>query len=89
MPVILITSANGKTARHIMPLLLKAGSSVRALSHRMPAAPIEGVEWVTGDINDPNTIARCIDGARSPFAHGVADWTARIVASRVVAARFS
>src|ERR1700730_16442318 len=62
MPVILITSANGKTARHIMPLLLEAGSSVRALSHRMPAAPIEGVEWVTGDINDPNTIARCMDG---------------------------
>jgi uncharacterized protein YbjT (DUF2867 family) len=62
MPMILITSANGKTARHIMPLLLEAGSSVRALSHRMPAAPIEGVEWITGDINDPNTIARCMDG---------------------------
>jgi uncharacterized protein YbjT (DUF2867 family) len=63
--VILITSANGKTARHIMPLLLKAGKSVRALSRRMPAAPLDGVEWVSGDMNDPNTLSRCLEGVEA------------------------
>jgi uncharacterized protein YbjT (DUF2867 family) len=60
--MILVTSANGKTAQHVIPLLLAKGKSVRALSRRIPPTPREGVEYVAGDLNDPNTVARCVEG---------------------------
>jgi uncharacterized protein YbjT (DUF2867 family) len=59
--LILVTSANGKTGQHVIPQLLAKGKSVRALSRRAPAAPIDGVETVAGDMNDPNIIKRCVE----------------------------
>jgi uncharacterized protein YbjT (DUF2867 family) len=63
--MILVTSANGKTARHIIPLLLSKGRKVRALSHHLPSEPTVGVEAIAGDMNDPAVLARCVDGAEA------------------------
>jgi uncharacterized protein YbjT (DUF2867 family) len=63
--LILVTSANGKTGQHVIPELLAKGRSVRALSRHAPATPMDGVQAVAGDMNDPNVIRRCVEGVEA------------------------
>ena len=48
---------------HVLRALLAAGYRVRALA-RTPMAPIEGIEIVSGDLREPGTFARALDGCR-------------------------
>ena len=61
---IVVTGASGKIGRHIIPELLKAGYTVRALEHEEPVA-IDGVEIVKGDLSDeslPEKLVKGMDG---------------------------
>ena len=48
---------------HVLRALLAAGYRVRALA-RTPMAPVEGIEIVSGDLRQPGTFARALDGCR-------------------------
>ena len=60
--MILVTSANGKTAGHIISLLLAKGKKVRALSRHLPAMRRERVEAVAGDMTDESVLVRNLEG---------------------------
>jgi uncharacterized protein YbjT (DUF2867 family) len=64
----LVIGATGRTGRIVVAELLRAGRTVRALVRnpatcRLPA----DVELATGDLTDPESVARVADGARSAF----------------------
>jgi uncharacterized protein YbjT (DUF2867 family) len=64
----LVIGATGRTGRIVVAELLRAGRTVRALVRdpatcRLPA----DVELATGDLTDPESVARAADGARSAF----------------------
>ena len=63
--MILVTSGNGKTARHIIPLLLAKGECVRSLSSRLPTTTTTRVEAMAGDMNDPNVLLRAVAGVKA------------------------
>ncbi len=48
---------------HVLRALLTAGYRVRALA-RTPMAPIEGCEIVSGDLREPGSFTRMLDGCR-------------------------
>jgi uncharacterized protein YbjT (DUF2867 family) len=64
----LVIGATGRTGRIVVAELLRAERTVRALVRnpatcRLPA----DVELATGDLTDPESVARAADGARSAF----------------------
>ncbi|WP_433333321.1 NAD(P)H-binding protein [Spirillospora sp. CA-294931] len=61
---ILVTGATGNVGRHLVKELTNAGHRVRALT-RDPASapPLDGVEFVSGDLTRPETLERALDGA--------------------------
>jgi len=61
--VVLVTSANGKTARAIIPQLVQRGEQVRAVSRHLAREVVPGVEYVSGDMTDLSVVARCVKGA--------------------------
>jgi nucleoside-diphosphate-sugar epimerase len=58
---ILVTGAAGKVGRHLIPVLLDAGYSVRALQHRTPVEA-EGAEILEGSISDAHLVKQLLDG---------------------------
>jgi UDP-glucose 4-epimerase len=56
---IVVTGASGKIGRNVIPELLKAGYSIRALEHQEPVG-IEGVEIVKGDFSDETLPSRLV-----------------------------
>jgi dihydroflavonol-4-reductase len=48
---------------HVLRALLDAGYRVRALA-RTAMAPVEGCEIISGDLREPGTLARSLDGCR-------------------------
>ena len=65
---ILVTGATGNVGRYLVPQLVRAGAAVRALSRRtfkgdMPT----GVEHVTADLAEPESLGRVLDGVESVF----------------------
>jgi dihydroflavonol-4-reductase len=48
---------------HVLRALLAAGYRVRALA-RTPMEPVEGCEVVSGDLREPGTLTRALDGCR-------------------------
>ena len=70
--MILVTSANGKTAGHVIPLLLAKGRKVRALSRHLPALHQEGVEAVAGDMTDESVLAHNLEGVEAVIHIGIA-----------------
>lgn len=66
--MILLTSANGKTGRHVIPLLAGRGESIRALDISEKARELESMgasEIVIGDALDARTMKRAMRGARA------------------------
>lgn len=54
---ILITGGSGFIGTHLCSLLRKKGKRVRVLDLAMPLEPLDGVEYVRGDVRDPDTVA--------------------------------
>ena len=57
---IVVTGASGKIGKNVIPELLKAGYSIRALEHEEPVG-IEGVEIMKGDLADETLAPRIIE----------------------------
>lgn len=60
MSCIVLTGASGFLGHHLIPLLRADGLRVRALS-RQTAEPMPGVEWIAGDLGDPDIWDRLLE----------------------------
>ena len=56
-----LTGATGFVGSHVLDLALDEGHGVRALTRR-EQAPRAGVEWVRGDLDDREALARLVEG---------------------------
>lgn len=65
--MILVTGSTGNVGRELVGILASAGEPVRALARKPPPAPLDGVEHVTGDLDDPASLAPALDGAAGVF----------------------
>jgi NAD(P)H dehydrogenase (quinone) len=69
--MIAITGAGGKTGGAVIRALARRGASVRALVHRPEqAGSVEAqgaAEAVSGEMRDPGTLERLMDGARAAY----------------------
>lgn len=59
---VLVTGADGFLGRHLVMALVQMGAEVRALDQQFGAEVPHGVEPLLGDIGDPQTMRRAIDG---------------------------
>ena len=66
--MILVTGATGNVGRELTLVLVKAGHQVRALTRgtRQSMNP-SGVDRVTGDLNQPETLSAALDGVQEVF----------------------
>lgn len=58
---VLVTGGTGTLGRHLVPRLLEAGCRVRVLT-RTSREPVEGVEFVTGDLATGEGIEAAVEG---------------------------
>jgi len=87
--LLLLTGATGFIGHRAFPRLAADGWSVRCLSRRPEAArqAWPDREWVRGDADDPEALARAMDGCRVAFylIHGMSDlkqdWVGREIAT--------
>jgi uncharacterized protein YbjT (DUF2867 family) len=66
--MILITAANGKTGRHVIPQLAAVGEQVRAFVHTQDAADLKSLgaeEVMAGDLLDAPGLAKAMAGVRA------------------------
>ena len=59
---IAITGATGFVGSSLMKLAVERGWHVRALT-RSPQAPQEGVDWITGALDQPDSLSRLVEGS--------------------------
>lgn len=65
-PIILLTGASGFVGRHTAVALAALGWRVRAASRRGGAPrPASGIEWVTCDLERPDSLRNALNGARA------------------------
>ncbi len=57
-----ITGGSGFVGGHTLKAAATRGHRVRALARR-PQLPMDGVEWVSGNLDDPATLSQLVDGA--------------------------
>ena len=75
--MILVTGGSGYLGSHIVRKLVQAGEPVRVLVHNPARAKAEGrlsgleVEWVQGDVTNPETLRPAVDGTEA-IVHTVA-----------------
>jgi len=82
--VVLVTGATGRVGRLVVDELLRAGSSVRALTRRPEHAALPaGVEVVAGDLTVPASLDPALEGAVAVFLV----WTAAAATAPAVVAR--
>ncbi|MCS4276089.1 putative NADH-flavin reductase [Mycetocola sp. BIGb0189] len=62
MTQITILGGTGYAGSHIAREAVSRGLSVRAFSRSVPEAPIEGVDYVTGDVQDADTLTAAVTG---------------------------
>ena len=83
---ILVTGATGRVGRLVVDELLRAGTSVRALTRKRDSANLPAdVEVVAGDLTDPASLDAALDGAGAVFLV----WTAAPATLPAVAARLA
>jgi uncharacterized protein YbjT (DUF2867 family) len=79
---ILVTGATGRVGRHVVRELLAAGARVRAMTRHPDGAGLpEEVEVVAGDLAEPATLRRVLDGVAAMYLFPVpetADEVARL-----------
>ena len=84
--VVLVTGATGRVGRLVVDELLRAGTSVRALTRQPEHAALPaGVEVVAGDLTVPASLDSALDGAKGVFLV----WTAVPATAQAVVARLS
>ena len=67
--MILVAGATGNVGAELVRVLAATGGPVRALSRRPGSAALPaGVTSVRGDLNDPDSLADALNGARGMFA---------------------
>lgn len=62
MTQITILGGTGYAGSHIAREAVSRGLSVRAFSRSVPETPIEGVDYVTGDVQDADTLTAAVTG---------------------------
>ena len=73
MKPVLVTGASGFVGWHVARLLLERGMSVRALVREQSHVPELPVERITGDLRDPESLARAAAGCSIVY-HVAADY---------------
>jgi predicted dehydrogenase/nucleoside-diphosphate-sugar epimerase/glycosyltransferase involved in cell wall biosynthesis len=68
----LVTGASGAVGSAVVDRLLADGRQVRALVRRVPERPIDGVDYVIGNLGDPDAIDRAVRGAERIIHAGAA-----------------
>jgi predicted dehydrogenase/nucleoside-diphosphate-sugar epimerase len=68
----LVTGASGKLGTAVVTRLLEQDRSVRALVRRIPDQPVEGVEYVIGQLGHAETVDRAVAGAERIIHAGAA-----------------
>jgi dihydroflavonol-4-reductase len=63
----LVTGATGFIGSHVVAALAAAGAEVRGFDRRAPYEPPAGVEAVSGDVLDPDALARAMRGCDAVF----------------------
>lgn len=74
MPDVLLTGATGYVGGRLLPALLAHGATVRCFARRPEALESRpGVEVVAGDIHDPESVRRAVEGVRVAYylVHGM------------------
>ncbi len=66
----LVTGASGGLGSALVDRLRRDGKRVRAMVRRMPDRPLEGVEYVRGDLADATAVDRAVRGVRCVFHAG-------------------
>lgn len=77
MTSILVTGATGNIGRHLLPLLVDTGASVRALTRSDTELP--GVTTVRGDLTEPDTIDFTADAVFLLWPYTAADGAEAVV----------
>ena len=85
MTSILVTGATGNIGRHLLPLLVDSGASVRALTRS--ATELPGVTTVRGDLTEPDTIDFTADAVFLLWPYTAADGAEEVVEKIAASAR--
>ncbi|WP_433466191.1 NAD(P)H-binding protein [Spirillospora sp. CA-128828] len=65
--MILVAGSTGNIGSELVSILAASGEPVRALVRKPPPSEAAGVEYVTGDLDDPASLAPALDGTNGVF----------------------
>lgn len=68
----LVTGASGSLGGAVVRRLLAEGKKLRVLVRRIPERPLPGVEYVFGNLGDPEVVDRAVAGAETVIHAGAA-----------------
>jgi|RhiMetdeSRZDD1v2_1073273.scaffolds.fasta_scaffold31064_1 predicted dehydrogenase/nucleoside-diphosphate-sugar epimerase len=68
----LVTGASGSLGGAVVRRLVGEGKKVRVMVRRIPEKPVEGVEYVFGNLGDPEAVDRAVKGAETVIHVGAA-----------------
>jgi predicted dehydrogenase/nucleoside-diphosphate-sugar epimerase len=68
----LVTGASGNLGKAVVKRLLADGKKVRVFVRRIPEKPIDGVEYVFGNLGDPVAVDKAVKGAEIVIHVGAA-----------------